>query len=79
MKNKKRALRRFQERRIANKRRADIRYWFYEKFFKPDEELFFKRLKHNHYGCGCSGCKPWKHGLDYKYTVSERRKLQEEE
>ena len=33
------------------------------------------QLKDNHFGCGCSMCKPWKHNLEESLTASERRKI----
>ena len=40
---------------------------------------FIGQLRNNHFGCGCSMCKPWKHKLDKKLKPSERKKLNEKD
>ena len=37
------------------------------------------KLRKTHFGCGCSMCKPWKHGKEPSLKPSERKKLQSED
>jgi hypothetical protein len=89
----KRALRRHHMFRIQRKRSKEIKHqfigwltegenyrWssFWQSNRRPIDAGFFERLRWNHFGCGCKGCKPWKHfhGKNLDYKISERRRLQ---
>ncbi len=50
-------------------------------FWKPEwvKEEWVGMLRDGHFGCGCPMCKPWKHGAEEPYRVSERRRLQNKE
>lgn len=64
--------RRFQERKVQEKRLRKSRYW------RVDLEKFerkYGQLKHNHLGCSCPMCKPHKYGFDYDLKPSDRRRL----
>lgn len=45
------------------------------KYIDNIDERLLGHLKNNHRGCGCEMCKPWKHGLDNKYKISELKQL----
>jgi|GEM_PF-2293459 len=71
-KNRIRGERRFHERRVQKKRINDlISTWWRDVVDSKSNHVGM--LRHNHYGCGCTMCKPWKHNLENKYKVSERK------
>lgn len=74
MKNTKRAERRFQTARKQKQRWKKWCSWVDILNVEQTEKNFGKMKKHN-FGCGCSCCKPWKHGFEEQYTFAERRKL----
>lgn len=59
--------------RTEVKQKSRIKNWQNNRW-EPSEKLKGK-LKHTHYGCGCTICKPWKHGYEDKHKPSELRKL----
>jgi hypothetical protein len=75
-KDKKRA-----ERRHHSERKQKARYemWAEVGWDASEDPRQFGKLRDTHFGCGCVLCKPHKHGLDEKFTPSERRRLQTEE
>ena len=63
---------RHQSKRIQ-KKRASI--WKSIGFEWTNDPRVRGQLRKNHFGCGCSMCKPWKNGRGKKYKISERKKL----
>ena len=70
MKNKRRSQRRFDEKRVQEKRARDAKM-----LGIPLTDRNLGRLKNNHFGCGCALCKGWKHGLDDAYPHGQKKKL----
>ena len=68
MKDRTRALRRHHEKRVQAKRWQDATngwlknsVWDSEQQFEEWKIWRLGRMRHNHSGCGCCMCKPWKH------------------
>lgn len=68
-----RALRRKAERKVQ-KRRIKNHRWLKE----SDDERLLGRLRHNHFGCGCTVCKPWKHRAGRKWASWDRQEYVED-
>jgi len=62
-----------QARKLQKKRLKDIQDWY-----SSEDPRHLGHFKNNHLGCSCPSCKPWKHKREPKYTVSERRRLQDD-
>lgn len=69
-----RSIRRFHSKRVQANRAT---YWKALGWVIEDVRNY-GALKKSHFGCGCLMCKPWKHGCEEKYTIAERRRLQDE-
>jgi len=69
-----RALRRYSERKVQRKRFKNHRW-----LRKSDGPRLLGRLRHNHFGCGCIICKPWKHRAGRKWASWERERENSED
>lgn len=68
--------RRAQTKRVQQKRLSNLLSGWWTTISKPNH---IGRLKKNHYGCGCTFCKGWKHGLGAPIKISEQRSLPSKE
>ncbi len=70
----KRSSRRYKE-KIKQKKRSEILHEYHSSQKLQGTSREEGRLKSCNTGCGCSMCKPWKHGLGEKFKHSEEIRL----
>ena len=67
--------RRGQAKRVTRRRVKDLVSSFWGSFISKAQPRNFGHLRKDHYGCGCSLCKPWKWGKRDRVRHSEKRRL----